>query len=250
MSADIHRVLVTGCCGAVGRPVCRALTAAGHFVRGFDRRQAEIRGVAELRVGELADAQALSDAAAGMDTIVHLAATPDSADFVTDLVPNNVIGLYRAFEAAVAQKAGRIIVASTMRTVSGLRGVDRVLTVEDAAPWELYGVTKLLAEDMGRMYAARHNLSVLAVRIGWLVRNEQEMAKVRKMAPEHQQRVVLTQDDAGRFFTRAVEAKGIGFAVAYATSRCLGTPRFDPEPARQLIGYEPQDVVPQGMHFD
>jgi nucleoside-diphosphate-sugar epimerase len=250
MGVVSHRVLVTGCAGAVGRPVCRALAAAGHFVRGFDRRGGAVAGVAELCVGELTDAPAVTAAAAGVDTIVHLAATADVADFVTDLVPNNVIGLYRVFEAAREQKVGRVIVASTMRTVSGLRGSERVLSVDDAAPTELYSVTKLLAEDMGRLYAVKHGLSVLAVRVGWLIRNEKELGRVQKMTPEQQQRTILSQDDAGRFFTRAVEAQGITFAVVYAVSRCPGTPRFDPEPARRVVGYEPQDLVPQGVHFE
>jgi uronate dehydrogenase len=208
--------------------------------------------VQEIRTGNLASpgAPELTAAAEGMDTIVHLAATPDVADFVTELVPNNVVGLYHMFEAARTQGVKRVVVASTLRVVSGRVRDQRVVSVDEVAPRELYSVTKCLAEDMGRMYAGRYELSVIAARIGWLVRNATELARFSAMPAERQQTDLLSQDDAGRFFTKAVEAEGVKFAVLYAVSRRTFTAGLDLEPAKRLIGYEPQDVAPQGIHFD
>ena len=143
-----------------------------------------------------------------------------------------------------------MVIASSVRVVGGREGGARVVGVDEVAPYDLYAVTKCLAEDMGRMYARRYRLSVIAARLGWLVRNAREQARFASMTAEAQQTDLLSQGDAGRFFVRAVEAEGVSFAVLYAVSRRTFVPGFDLEPARRIIGYEPQDIAPQGIHFE
>jgi len=53
------------------------------------------------------------------------------------------------------------------------------------------------------------------LRIAWLVRNRDEAMTM--LRHPHLQ-LYLNAKDAGRFFLRAVEAKGIGFAVLFAAS--------------------------------
>jgi hypothetical protein len=61
------------------------------------------------------------------------------------------------------------------------------------------------------------------------------------------QDVFLSPGDAGRFFAAAVEAEALtGYAVVFATSRYTHQLRYDLEPARKLIGYEPRDRWPDG----
>ena len=90
-------VLVTGS-GRIGRAVCGEPIARGHRVRGFDRVPSS--AVADSVVGNAANPDDLARALEGIDTAVHLAATPDEADFLTHLLPDNVVGLYRMLEAA------------------------------------------------------------------------------------------------------------------------------------------------------
>ena len=75
------RILVTGSAGRIGRAVVAELVARGHEVVGFDR--APTPGVPAERgvVAPLSDVDALRRAATGADAIVHLAATPDDAQF-------------------------------------------------------------------------------------------------------------------------------------------------------------------------
>src|SRR5438445_7587019 len=95
-------VLVTGSAGRIGRAVVRELMARGHRVRGFDRLTTP--GVAEAIVGDITDAAAVRRAVAGVQTLIHLAATPDDDDFLTQLAPNNIIGAYQNMEAARAAR--------------------------------------------------------------------------------------------------------------------------------------------------
>src|SRR2546423_13177387 len=91
-------VLVTGSAGRVGRAAVRELQSRGHTVRGFDR--VPTPGLSDCIVGDLTDAAAVRRATAAAGTVIHLAATPDDADFLSELVPNNVVGVYHVFEAA------------------------------------------------------------------------------------------------------------------------------------------------------
>src|SRR5688500_1762884 len=96
------RILVTGSAGRVGRAAVTELVARGHHVIGFDVNSTPGLPPAQNVVAALADVDALRRAATGARAIVHLAATPDDAqyprgtppndgdNFTTDLVPNNI----------------------------------------------------------------------------------------------------------------------------------------------------------------
>ena len=99
---------------------------------------------------------------------------------------------------------------------------------------------------MGEMYARCYGLSVLAVRIAWLVRDAEEARRMQRM---NRPKLYLSARDAGRFFARAIEAAAIDFAVLYAASRG-GEELFDMEPARRLIGYQARDRWPEGLGFE
>ena len=118
--ARAHAVLVTGSAGRIGRAVSAELVARGHRVRGFDRVPSP--ALREAVVGDVASPDDLDRALAGMDTAVHLAATPDEADFMTLLLPNNVVGLYRMLEAARHARLGRVILISSGQLYRGHDG--------------------------------------------------------------------------------------------------------------------------------
>src|SRR5262249_48029622 len=85
-------VLVTGSAGRIGQAVVRELKARGRAVRGFDL--VPTPGADDSVVGDLTDAAALRRAVEGTGALVHLAATPDDDDFLTKLLPNNIVGGY------------------------------------------------------------------------------------------------------------------------------------------------------------
>ena len=85
-------VLVTGSSGRIGRAVVAELQRRGHAVRGFDRAPAP--DLADTILADLTDRAALDTAMSGIACLIHLAATPDDEDFLTQLLPNNLAGLY------------------------------------------------------------------------------------------------------------------------------------------------------------
>lgn len=252
------KVLVTGSAGAVGRAVCAELRARGHWVRGLDLQPSE--NVDESRVGSIQDPEAVRQAMDGMRRIVHLAAQPDRGDFLTQIVPNNYVGLYHVLEAAVERRIERIVLASTMQTLGNLVRQDHTVRLADGvAPGNHYALSKVLAEEMGRMYARVHGLSVLAVRLAWMPRDPQAVEHMHKSP--WARAFYISPADAGRCFACCAEAaldgkpgtggesigdKGGRYGVLFAVGKVDGQPCMDLQPARVIAGYEPRDAFPQG----
>ncbi|MEZ4711901.1 MAG: NAD(P)-dependent oxidoreductase [Caldilineaceae bacterium] len=242
------RVLVTGSTGAIGAPLCQHLLGRGHYVRGFARRPTP--DLADYVEGDLNDRDKVRQAVEGMDTVVHLGAYPNPADFIDVLLQPNVVGLYHICEAAREFGVQRLVLASTLQTVTG-HGRDRLIRVEDGpAPVNFYALSKVWAEQMGDMYARCYNISVISVRIGWLPRNPAEAKRLKESGMGFN--VFFSHDDSNRFHERCVESPNPPpgqSVILFATSKPLTFERLDLEPARRIIGYEPQDVWPEGLPF-
>jgi nucleoside-diphosphate-sugar epimerase len=238
--------LVTGSAGRIGRAAVAELTARGRPVRGFDR--VPTPGLADAVVGDLTDADVLRRAAEGAGSLIHLAATPDDDDFLTQLVPNNIIGVYNVLEAARLAGVRRLVLASSGQVNWHQRetGPWPVRVDDPPTPRYWYAATKLFLEAAGRAFATAHGIEVIAVRLGWCPRSPEQVREIA--ATEWAQDVYLSPGDAGRFCACAVEAEtAITFAAVHATSRPYRQLRFDLTPARELLGYEPRDTWPQGI---
>jgi nucleoside-diphosphate-sugar epimerase len=255
---NTQHILVTGSAGRIGRAVVKALLARGYQVRGFDRVPTpDLESTASI-VGELTDPNALRQAATGVQSVIHLAATPDDArfprgqppndgdNFLSELLPSNIIGAYHLLETARILSIPRLILASTGQVVDGyLRDQQLPVTVSlPPRPRYLYACTKVFLEALGQAYADQHGLTVLVVRLGWCPRPGQ-IEEIR--ASRLGQDLYLSPGDAGRFFTAAVEAATLPrYAVVYAASHFTHRMAYDLGPAERLLGYVPQDRWPIG----
>lgn len=246
-AAEPRHVLVTGSAGAIGAPVCEELARRGHQVRGLDRVPSPV--VEDHVVADLTDRAAIDHAMRDIQSVVHLAAVPVDRPFMEELLGPNVIGLFHVMDAARAVGAERVTLASSGQAISGYPRDQRPLPADlPPKPTNHYGLTKAWAEQMGEMYARQYGMSVIAVRIGWLPRKPTNPDDI---GPEHSLHdSYISPGDAGRFFAGCLEAGGIDFVTLHATGpgRPEG-PRYDLEPARRLLGYEPRDRWPEGFHL-
>ncbi|MBN9117745.1 MAG: NAD(P)-dependent oxidoreductase [Planctomycetes bacterium] len=247
------RILVTGSAGRIGRAVVAELVSRGHHVVGLDVNPTSGLPSAQSVVASLTDVDALRRAATDAAAIVHLAATPDDAqfprgtppndgdNFLSDLVPNNVVGPYQIMEAARVLKVPRVILASTGQVIAEHLTDGKVPVTPESPlrPRYLYACTKVFLEALGRVYAREHGIEVLAVRLGWCPRAGQE--EEFRQSPFGKD-VYLSPGDAGRFFAAAVAVPKLPpFAVVYASSRYVHRHTFDLSSARELLGWEPRD---------
>jgi len=254
-----QRVLVTGSAGRLGRAAVRALVERGHFVLGFDRVPTPRLPVEQYHVGTFEEVEKLRQFVASVDCVIHLAATPDDVkfprgpapddgdNFLSELVPNNVIGPYRVMEAIRKAGVKRVVLASTGQVIDGYlrEGNVPVIASLPPKPRYLYASTKVFLEALGQVYARQHGLEVLAVRLGWCPRDHGQIEEIQQ-SPIGQD-VFLSPGDAGRFFIGCVEADKLPeYAVVFAASLPTHTLRYDLGPARRLVDYHPQDQWPTG----
>jgi uronate dehydrogenase len=239
-------VLVTGSAGRIGRAVVAELQARGRPLRCFDR--VPTPGVPDAVVGDLTDAAAVRRAVEGAGTVIHLAATPDDDDFPTQLMPNNVLGVYHVLESARLAGVRRLVLASSGQVVwwQRQRGPWPIKADDPPTPRGWYAATKVFLEAAGRTCADAHGMSVIVVRLGWVPRSREHVEELTAL--DWAKDVYLSPADAGRFFACAVEAPAdLRFAVVYATSRPLRASLYDLDTAKQLLGFEPRDQWPQGI---
>ncbi len=130
------------------------------------------------------------------------------------LRPANVIGTYQVVQAAVHCRVRRLVLASSLRAVSGYpEGVQ--LRADDAPrPASIYGTTKAWAEALGAWVASTSATSVVALRIGHFAL--QSPAGTGATARDIAAR--LSPRDCGELLRCPVEAEGIRFAVASGVS--------------------------------
>jgi dihydroflavonol-4-reductase len=122
----LKRALVTGATGFLGASVARELLERGRDVRLLVRPTSDLGNVAgldaELVVGDLRDAAAVSNAVAGCDEVYHVAAeyTFWSA-CPTAIYESNVGGTVNVMKACLAHQVARVVYTSTVGTI-GLGG--------------------------------------------------------------------------------------------------------------------------------
>lgn len=163
------RILVTGGGGFLGQALCRGLVQRGHQVLSFNRGDyppLAALGVGQIR-GDLADADAVRHAVAGVDAVFHNGAKAGAWGSYDSYFQANVVGTDNVIAACRAHGVGKLVYTSTpsvthraTHPVEGL-GADEVPYGEDfQAP---YAATKTLAEQ--RVLAANDaTLATVALR--------------------------------------------------------------------------------------
>ncbi|MSU34557.1 MAG: NAD(P)-dependent oxidoreductase [Pedosphaera sp.] len=241
----IQLVLITGSSGRLGRAAVAGLQHAGHRVRGFDRVASP--DFADTVLGDLGDRTALDRAMKGVDCLIHLAACPDDADFLVELLPANITGLYHVMESARAAGVRRIVLASSgqVNWWQQLRGPAPIKPEDPPSPRYWYAATKMFLESIGRGFSEIHGMSVIIARLGWCPRTLEQVAEIA--SSPWQQGLYLSPGDAGRFFACCVSARSdLRHAIVYAVSKPLGVVPFDLGSAKTLLGYEPMESWPTG----
>lgn len=142
------RIVVTGANGFVGRPVCRRLSSDGHEVVALTRREPEFE---VLGTRHVTFAGGLSDALAGADVLVHLAARAhvlDGKETETEAARVNVDLTANLAEAAIRAGLKRFVFVSSIK-VNGEQTEGLPFNASmPPAPLDAYGRSKARAEEM------------------------------------------------------------------------------------------------------
>lgn len=163
------RVLVTGGCGYVGSHAVRELTAAGHEVVIYDNLSTGHRAFGrgyEFIEGEIADEAGVRRSLAGLDAIMHFAASAyvgESVEKPRKYFQNNVEAALKMLDAVLSSSIRIFIFSSSCATY----GLPRELPIEERSrkePINPYGATKLFFEQVLAAYSYSHGLRSVSLR--------------------------------------------------------------------------------------
>ena len=235
------RVAVTGGRGLIGG-ILRDRLSDRFELRLLSRSDADVT-----------DLPALERAFAGVDAVVHLAAEASVRAGWDALLPANVIGAHHAFEAARRAGAERVVLASSNHVMGMYMWDDdrfadaahpaEVGTDEPVRPDSLYGASKAWGEALGRLYAERHEMRVVCLRIGWVTEDDQPPATTEwRSEPSHVARrapgMWLSHGDCASLVAAALSAD-VEFAIVNGVSDNAGR-WFSLAAGRTLLGWEPR----------
>lgn len=174
-----QRILVTGGLGTLGRAVTPVLLRSGYQVRLLDIRTADdLPNGTEIFVGDLRNATDVERAMSGVTGVIHAAAwhgmhlrDHPEGDF-WDL---NVQGTYHVYRAAARSEVRAIVFSSSMGVYGSSREprnggpATRVTEALPLRPTDIYGLSKVIGEEMSTAYASMAGVAGASLRYGMFV---------------------------------------------------------------------------------
>lgn len=211
----IRRLLVTGGAGRIGSYFIKQ-HATDYEFRMVDRvawdtaKHGPFPG--EASVADLADLDTCRRLCAGMDAVIHLAADPDPDAPWASLLPNNFITTYNMFTAAHEAGAKRMVFASSIHAIDGYP--EDVLVFPEMPTWprNMYGVSKIFGENVGKYFALTLGLPTVCLRIGPYIPADMVIE-----LSERNQKAYTNPDDLNQLIEKCLTSR-IPYAVVHATS--------------------------------
>ncbi|MDO9378049.1 MAG: NAD(P)-dependent oxidoreductase [Nocardioidaceae bacterium] len=226
------RVLVTGAAGSIGRTLAQGLPALGHELRGLD-----VVDAAELApafalgwtTGDCLDADLVDTAVADVDAVVHLAGVPTEGSLASSL-ESHVHTTGTLLDAMVRHGVGRFVYAGSNHAVGRTPRTDLVPADAEPRPDTFYGVSKVAAEAVMRLYVDRHGIDAVSCRIGSFLPQPETRRNLATW---------LSPLDCVRMVDACLTAPSPGFAQIWGIS--ANTDRWWDLAAGRALGYDPQD---------
>lgn len=226
-----QRLLITGAAGGMATLLRPRLARDGRVLRLLDlARIPSCSDGAEIVQGSITDPSALDAACAGVDAVLHLGgmSTEQEWPLILDV---NINGTYQMLEAARRQGIKRVILASSNHAVGFLdTRSGEIPATAPPQPDTRYGVSKAAMEALGALYAERHGMDVIAIRIGSCFERPRD---ARMLA------TWLSPGDAARLVEACLTTPAPGFRLVWGVSR--NTRRWVSLKEAEALGYAPLD---------
>ncbi|MGC4005491.1 MAG: NAD(P)-dependent oxidoreductase [Pirellulales bacterium] len=161
-----------------------------------------------FRQADLSDLAQVEAAVDGMEGVLHLGGFSVEGPWET-ILQANIVGCYNLFEAARRKGVKRVVFASSNHAM-GFYPRRRHIGIDAIhRPDSRYGVSKVFGEAVGAMYADKHGIGVLSIRIGNV--GEKPIDK-RRLA------IFLHPEDLVQLMHIGLEHPAIRYEVVYGMS--------------------------------
>jgi uronate dehydrogenase len=226
----MDRVLITGAAGRIGRVLRSGLSGVFPMFRLSDIAPLGEAGPGEeLRPADLTDLAQVQAVMEGVEAVVHLGAVPNENTWER-ILEANIIGCYNVFEAARREGVKRVVFASSNHVTGFTRRQNRIGPEAPTRPDGRYGVSKLFGEGLGRLYADKHGIGCVALRIGYFQ---------PKPKGVHALSSWISHRDMVQLVRCALDAPDIHFEIVYGVSN--NDRSWWDNPGAERIDYMPQD---------
>jgi nucleoside-diphosphate-sugar epimerase len=244
---DKPRVLITGANGLIGGLTIGGLSDKYQF-SGLSRHPVE--GI-PYTVADITDLEAVRRAVAGQDMVLHLAGTTHNADNWDDHFRITAGGTINVLRASAEAGVKRVVFMSTGSTMCGWEWDDslpygklargewdqvdgwKVLDWQTPPrPDSPYGAAKLFGEAAARWFSDQTPMSVLVIRLGAVLKENQPVL-IRHFPG------FLAQEDAVQMIDKCLSAPDeVRFGIFDAISENSKRWR-DTSPAKEILGWDP-----------
>jgi uronate dehydrogenase len=223
------KVALSGASGNIGIVLRPALLKLGGGLRsaGGRRTLTPIAPEEEVCNGDLRDAAFVDQLLAGVDVLIHMAATSVERP-APEIIENNLVALHAVYEGARRHRVRRIVFASSNHAV-GMHSVETKLDLDcDLRPDGWYGLSKVWGEAMTRMYWDKHGIEGICVRIGTAIEKPTEFRHLSTW---------LGNDDLVQLITRCITVPDIGYLAVWGVS--ANTRSYWNNAGAARLGYRP-----------
>lgn len=205
----MRRVLLTGASGGIGTRLRKLLKPLyGELTLSDIRPPADLAPDETFIQADISDLAATQKLMEGVDGIVHLGGY--SIEGPWDAILNaNIIGCYNVFEAARLARVQRIVFASSNHAVGFYPRSQTIGVDEHVLPDTRYGVSKVFGEALAALYAHKHGLGALCIRIGNV---DDHPVDERRLA------IWLKPEDLVSLIRIGLERPGLVYEIVYGMS--------------------------------
>jgi uronate dehydrogenase len=229
-TAQLHRLLLTGAAGALGKVLRESLQPYASVLRLSDVALMAPAGPAEEVVPcDLADKAAVDALVRGCEAIVHLGGVSVERPF-EQILEANIKGVFHVYEGARRHGVKRVVFASSNHVIGYHKQGELIDADCVKRPDGYYGLSKSYGEDLSRFYFDRYGIETACLRIG-------------SSFPEPKDRRMLITWLSYRDLTELVRcclfAPRLGHTIVYGMS--ANRDRWWDNSKATHLGFHPQD---------
>jgi nucleoside-diphosphate-sugar epimerase len=234
------KVLILGGAGMLGPYVIPVLEHKYDLlVTDIKRPPLEFRG--DFRMVDVADGEAVMDAAAGMDAIINLSVLRHDRKIAFDV---NALGCYNMMEAAVKHGIKRIINTGPHFTIAGSTYENYDYEISPDIPPHsgtlLYSLSKSVGHEICRIYTEQYDIYV-QMYLYYNFRDPANLDLTREVRP-----FAVSWQNGGEVFPHGLEIPFEKLPSRFETFFIftdMPHERFSNEKAKRILGWQPRDDI-------